>query len=92
MSRWDKSWRDLVSAEMAKHGDSLANVLASVPTLDSDEMSRTFNTSYGCQEGCAFTLWTAKRVYFPVVYDGSEWAGSAPRNPCDEATEHVGGE
>ena len=36
-------------------------------------------------------LWTAARVYFPACYDGSEWCESVPRNPCDEATTHVGG-
>ena len=39
-----------------------------------------------------FTAWTETRVFFPIVYDGSEWCGSAPRHPCNEAMEHQGGE
>jgi hypothetical protein len=50
-----------------------------------------FDPGYGSTEGPSFTLWTAKRVYLPACYDGSEWVASVPRNPCDEATEHVGG-
>ena len=42
------------------------------------------------KEGVPFTVWTLRRVYFPVVYDGRESVGSAPRFPCDEPTDHVG--
>lgn len=31
-----------------------------------------------------------QQVYFPVVYDGSEWLGSAPRDPERRGQEHVG--
>lgn len=37
-----------------------------------------------------FTAWTKNRVYFPVTHDGREWVDSVPRNPCNEATKHVG--
>ena len=50
-----------------------------------------FDAGYGSSHGPQFTAWTADRVYFPVVYDGAEWVGSVPRNPCGQATEHVGG-
>ena len=30
-------------------------------------------------------------VYFPCCYDDREWAGYAPRNPCDIITPHQGG-
>lgn len=51
-----------------------------------------FDDGFGTSEGPAFTAWTETRVYFPVTYDGAEFVGSAPRNPCAEACEHVGGE
>lgn len=53
-----------------------------------------FDNGYGTSEGYPFTLWTKTHVYFPVVYDGSEWVESVPRNPPDtpEPKEHVGGE
>ena len=38
-----------------------------------------------------FTLWTKERVYFPAEYDSHQWCDSLPRNPCNEATRHVGG-
>lgn len=41
--------------------------------------------------GTPFTIWTANRVYFPAGYDSNWWIASAPRNPCAEATNAVGG-
>lgn len=61
-------------------------------TLTDEEMDVEFDGGYGGSEGKPFTAWSENYVYFPVVYDGSEWVGSAPRNPCDEATGHHGGE
>jgi hypothetical protein len=48
-----------------------------------------FDGGYGSAEGCRFTVWTAKRVYFPTEYDGLDGCSSAPRDPCDEAMRHV---
>ena len=42
-------------------------------------------------EGYPFTVWTAKRVYFPWCYDGSEGVASVSRHPDGVATDHVGG-
>ena len=53
------------------------------------EMGRK-HLGYGDPEGCSFTVWTKDRVYFPAWYDSSEWITSVPRDPCDEATAHVG--
>ena len=60
-------------------------------TLTDEEYDKEFDAGFGGSEGCPFTLWTDRRVYFPDTYDGSEWAASVPRNTCDEATDHVGG-
>jgi hypothetical protein len=60
-------------------------------TLTEAELDVEFDGGYGCREGSIFTAWSATRVFFPVSYDGSEWVGSAPRDPCDESTEHQGG-
>ena len=79
------TWRELIND--ALEGDELiAN------TLTDEEMDIEFDDGYGGSEGKSFTAWSEKRVYFPVVYDGAEWVGSAPRNPCDEACSHKGGE
>ena len=51
-----------------------------------------FDDGFGGSEGPAVLIWTERYVYFPVVYDGSEWLGRAPRNPQSEGQQHVGGE
>lgn len=96
------TWRVLIDEEMAEHGESWDDVVhvalgrmerrawmscePPTPSLDT-----VFDDGYGIPEGCPFTLWTHKRVYFPVCHDGAESVGSVPRNPCDQATDHVGG-
>jgi hypothetical protein len=81
------SWRDLIANAVAI---TLDPVIAS--TLSDYDMDARFDAGHGSMEGCPFTAWGEKYVYFPVVYDGSEWVGWAPRNPCDEVTPHVGGQ
>ncbi len=63
-----------------------------ITTLSGKELTRDFNCGFGSSNGDSFTAWGEKYVYFPVVYDGAEWVGSAPRNPCNETTPHMGGE
>jgi len=60
-------------------------------TLTEEELDEVFDNGYGGIEGKPFTAWSEKYVYFPIVYDGSEWVGSALRNPCNIATNHQGG-
>jgi hypothetical protein len=83
------TWRKQIKIEMAKHGEDFGDVLGC--TLDDAGLDTEFDEESGGAEGEAFTLWTGKRVYFPATYDGAEWAASVPRNPCGEATDHVGG-
>lgn len=82
------TWRKELQRERLSHSDGplVAN------TLSEDELDVEFDAGYGGANGKPFTAWSAARVYFPVVYDGSEWVGSAPRNPCDEATGHQAAE
>ena len=92
------TWRQDIEAEAKNHGDPMANfvvVTCKVNYYDdgpAGNIDMKFDHGYGGNDGCAFTAWTDERVYFPVVYDGSEWVGSVPRNPCDVATEHMGGQ
>ena len=80
------SWRELIEDERIRKGDgSIINC-----TLTKSGLERRFDAGFGVSEGKPFTAWSEKRVYFPVVYDGAEWVGSAPRDPCKEATKHVG--
>ena len=82
-------WRELISCAMERHGDAWGNV--EFNTMDDSAMDRQFNDDYGATQGCAFTVWTRDYVYFPLCYDGAEWAGSVRRNPGAFATEHQGG-
>jgi hypothetical protein len=90
MTRWvDPTWRELIAKELAAQGEDWSAVVTC--TLTPEELDVRFDNGFGNEHGQPFTAWTARRVYFPVCYDGSEWCGSVPREPCAEATKHVGG-
>lgn len=80
-----ENWNDMI-LECADGDEIIAC------TLTEEELNRKFDSSFGLTNGKPFTAWSENYVYFPVVYDGSESVGRTPRNPCDEATEHQGGE
>lgn len=61
-------------------------------TLTDKELKVNFDSGYGGSEGIPFTAWGKKWVYFPIVYDDSEWIGHAPRFPCKISMSHQGGE
>jgi hypothetical protein len=81
-------WRELIFNAMDCSGDRWSDVVRC--TLDDAGLDKRFDNGFGCAEGEPFTLWTTKRVYFPVEYDGAESVASAPRDPCDEIMSHVG--
>ena len=81
-------WRKKIIDEMSNRGETWEDVVYC--TLNEAELDTRFDSSYGSIQGQPFTLWTKKRVYYPVDYDGSEWCESVPRDPCDEAKDHSG--
>lgn len=83
------NWKQMLKEEFEQTGDDFSKMIT---TLSEDELIEEFYDGYGGHEGKPFTAWGEKYVYFPIVYDGSEWVGSAPRNPCNEAMEHQGGQ
>jgi len=83
------TWRILLIDEMDNHGEALCDIVSN--TMTQDQMDVEFDDDYGSEEGIPFTVWTQKRVYFPVCYDGSEWVSSASRAPDGVPTWHVGG-
>lgn len=83
------TWRKLIAQEMENHSETFDDVISC--TLSDDELDAEFDDSYGLVEGTPFTLWTHKSVYFPVCYDGSEWASRVSRSPDGKATDHQGG-
>lgn len=80
-------WRDEITLEMSMHNETFNDVVSS--TLNDDDLDVRFYDGYSMQ-GKPFTIWTANRVYFPVVYDGCEWCASVSRNPDGKATDHIG--
>ena len=94
------TWREMIGYEMSDQGDSWENVVGvALPDPPPPEeyvdwessLDAVFDAGFGAVEGCPFTLWTIRRVYFPVVYDGSESVASVSRQPDGIATYHVGG-
>lgn len=82
------SWFKLLKDKMTENGDDFTNRHC---TLSEAELKEEFYGGYGGTNGKPFTAWGEKWVYFPICYDGSEWVGCAPRNPCDIAMDHQGG-
>lgn len=82
------NWYDMLKEAMEEDGEDFT---ARHCTLDESGLRREFNAGYGSEEGAAFTAWGEQWVYFPICYDGAEWVGHAPRNPCDIAMDHQGG-
>lgn len=83
------TWRKEINDQMDWQDEGWKDLVKT--TLSEHELDREFDPGFGSTHGIPFTLWTKKRVYFPVCYDGSESVGSVPRNPCDVKTFHVGG-
>lgn len=83
------TWYEMLKEAMFEDGE---NFEKKVCTLTDAGLLEEFNSGYGGSEGAPFTAWGDKWVYFPLVYDGAEWVGHAPRNPCDIAMDHQGGQ
>lgn len=83
------SWAKMLQAALASHGETIADIAAC--TLTGEEILAEFDSGHGSIEGKPFTVWTRRRVYFPVAYDGAEWVGSVARHPDGKPTEHQGG-
>ncbi len=90
MSGGKTTWKMQLETALGCNKESPSDIVAN--TLSDEELLAKFDGGYGGSEGKPFTAWTENFVYFPVVYDGSEWVESVPRNPCDTATSHVGGQ
>ena len=81
------TWKKELEREFKRNNDDFSKM---VTTLTEEEMSTEFYSGHGGTEGVPFTTWGENFVYFPVFYDGFEWVGSAPRNPCKIKLEHQG--
>lgn len=82
------NWYEMLKEIMTEDGE---NFDLRECTMSEENLKIEFDNGYGGEEGKPFTAWGEKWVYFPICYDGAEWVGHAPRNPCDIAMEHQGG-
>jgi len=85
------TWRQLFDDARREVSDTspIVQVAPNEAVLDVE-----FDSNSGVSEEPAVPVlvWTEDRIYFPVVYDGLEWLGSAPRNPTTDGQGHVGGQ
>ena len=88
MNKPNTSWRKGLAEALQANGESFEHLVGN--TMSDAEMDVEFYDGYGAGGGCAFTVWTKDRVYFPAVYDGATWVANVPRNPCGEPTSHIG--
>lgn len=88
MNKITTTWLILLDEAMTNANDA-GPVLEYAP--DAGAFDKQFYAGYGAPEGPEVLAWTPTRVYFPVVYDGAEWLGSAPRDPDSVGQAHVGG-
>ena len=92
----DVTWKQLIEEEMEDNQDTWDDVVDWKTDIDKDSTSWwdiEFSSSFGIAEGNPFLLWTKRFVYFPVVYDGSEWVGSVPikKGYSNRKLTHYGG-
>ena len=87
----ESSWKEMIDDLFDELNDSWDNV--EYCTLSNEELNEKFDPGFGGINGKPFTIWTWKYVYFPGVYDGSEWVARVKRNPGEnpEPATHVGG-
>ena len=74
MTTWRKEFEHARKAD-----EDTSPVVAVAPNEEALDVE--FDAGYGGTDGPPVLIWTEQRVYFPDSYDGSEWIGSAPRNP-----------
>ena len=82
------TWNELLTEARELAKDQTAIVAVAPEGVD---LNKRFDNGYGGEEGEPFCAWSETHIYFPICYDGSEWVGAAPRNPCDYGLGHQGG-
>jgi len=82
------TWKIELDRALKQNGETWIDIESS--TLTEEEENKDFDSSLGVKCGCSFTVWTKERVYFPAIYDGSEWVESVSRFPDNKVTKHIG--
>lgn len=81
------SWIGYLAEELDRRGETEADITGLAPGADA--LIAPFDRFGTPIRG--FTVWTAKRVYFPTVYDSFPSVQSVAREPCTEITFQVNG-
>lgn len=100
----DFNWSDALKECLKENGDELQNLVVQTPCnpydepqetkpryadIDDAEFAAPFDPGYGGENGCWFTAWGKRWIYFPASYDGAEWIAKVPRSVCLYATMHI---
>jgi len=72
-------WSAMLAQEVEKAGDTIVS-----STLTRSHLLRQFYNGWGAPEGCKFTAWGEKYVYFPVTFAEAEWVAKVLRNPLND--------
>lgn len=92
------TWRELIAKEMADYGETWDDVVAtalgkarSYCDERDDLVEYQVELDHQANDEHPLTVWTKRRVYFPVCYDSRVWVRSASREPDGEPMIAVGG-
>lgn len=88
-----KNWKTMIDSAMNENGESWEDVVANTMTDEEMDkaMDKDFASGYFLIQGCTFTVWTNKSVYFPACDGIVEWVERISRNPDGKPTKHIGG-
>lgn len=90
MKNRPNTWRFYIEKCLEKYGQSCADLIHVAPSMEILDKEHDWSGEpYSWQYGDPFTAWTTERVLFPVKFMKTIYVTSVPRNPCNEATEHV---
>jgi hypothetical protein len=91
------TWKQLIDQEMLRHGEFFKDIIQGVFPGDIQKEEREYRNKYGNTKVLeyptvtAFTIWTSRRIYFPVKYEGLFTCDSVSIVPDGKATEAFGG-
>lgn len=79
--------------EITRAMEGTEDSIETLEAINCETLDLAFDNGYGGSEGQIFCAWSKDWVYFPAVYDGSEWVERVRRNPTPGYVKaHVGGE
>ncbi len=85
----NNGWND----RSGRNPEAIKEITGKVITWEEAEkwLDYMYDGGYGGEDCHPVTIWTATRVLFCGLYDGSTWVTSVPRHPIEHNPEFVGG-